>query len=168
MMEIPMFSSNFSIALLLFFLIWSSELFAECNLDSALNLLSTIHNNHWLLEDKKKIETSEGPGTILEYRTNHGLQRVNKNFCTSYYCLASVSVSSSGLDKTVYFLNWGGGSFPEVNERSIIFVNSLKNEKCLVHHVGGGEIFQNEALKIIEEQKNEQEKRGAKRYLGKN
>ncbi len=126
----------------------SDKVIATCNLDNALEFISMIHSTSWKYKNKSKFETIEGPGLQKKYIADYEAIRTDEKFCASYYCINSVSVVSNNIKKTLFFIHWGGTSFPDTNEQSIVFTNNKNRVACLVQHTGG-DIFRDEALRII-------------------
>ena len=122
---------------------------AECNMNSALNsaldLLDTVHLNHWTSVNLNGPAVAESiprfgrPVDRSEYKTVSGLYRTDVFACASLYCMHSISVVTPTMNTEVQFVRWGGTALPDLNARSIIFENHTENERCQAHYVGDGE-----------------------------
>lgn len=124
---------------------------AECGNEVALDFWFETHSHQWTV-----VESSEGvpenSAEIVNYKTDYGVKRKDTRYCAAYYCLSSVEIEKEKSHQGVYFFQWGGTSFPNANEQSIVYSDKNTGETCLIRHTGG-EQFAESGVKLVESQK---------------
>lgn len=88
----------------------------------------------WISNATEEFDSTEGPGTRESLSGGTDMQREDVQFCVSYYCVESTEIRAPELHGRLFLFHWGGSSFPDANESTLIYSDRLTGETCLIRH----------------------------------
>ena len=121
--------------LLLLAALWSGPA-AACNADAVVDFMTEMRGIFWEPPVIEEFTSTEGPGSREIRISGPDARREDVQFCVSYYCLDTVELRTPALHGQLFFFSWGGSSFPDANESSVVYSDRQTGETCLIRHRG--------------------------------
>lgn len=122
---------------------------AGCDVDAAFNFMLAMEDAHWGPPKADTIPVVEGTGRRSIYTPDPGTTRVDLSFCTPYYCTDTYEVRTQTSHARLFHIMWGGSSFPDANESSVVLTDFRSGETCLVNHQGDT-VYRDQAVSLAE------------------